>query len=265
MYIDELQDFLLKSSLPSDGCYLHQVLISILLFADDVILLASSPKSLQRLLDGLASFCVQRQLAVNLGKTRVMIFNCLKTSHLHFFFQGQEIEITSSYMYLEVKFFGPRFSMRLAIQSRVSKGMGSLAMLQKQCFRHHFQDTLSKLTLLDSLVRSTVLYGSMVWGPSLLSSDWASIKRVQTLFLQRIIRCHKFTPHSIILAKFGAHPFSLVAIFNWFGSFIVCVVLQIRLVSVTNISTSHIAPLLLLHVPILARGLVVGMHRHLLC
>lgn len=67
---------------------------------------------------------------VNLGKTRVMIFNCLKTSHLHFFFQGQEIEITS-YMYLGVKFSGPRFNMRPAIQSRVSKGMGSLAMLEK--------------------------------------------------------------------------------------------------------------------------------------
>lgn len=86
LYIDELEDFLLKSSLPSDGCYIHQVLISILLLADDVVLLASSPDSLQRLLDGLASFCDQRQLVVNLGKTRVMIFNCLKTSHLHFFF-----------------------------------------------------------------------------------------------------------------------------------------------------------------------------------
>ena len=46
LYIDELEDFLLKSLLPRDGCYLHQVLISILLFADDVILLASSSESL---------------------------------------------------------------------------------------------------------------------------------------------------------------------------------------------------------------------------
>ena len=73
--------------------------------------------------------------------------------------------------------------MRPAIQPRVNKGMGSLALLEKQCFRHHFQDTPSKLSLLDAFVRPTVLYGSMVWGPSLLSSDWASIERVQTLFL----------------------------------------------------------------------------------
>lgn len=87
LYIDDLEDFLVNSSQPGDGCYLHQVLISILLFAGDV-LLASSPDSLQRLLDSLASFCDQRQLVVNLTETRVMIFNYLKISHLHFFFQG---------------------------------------------------------------------------------------------------------------------------------------------------------------------------------
>ena len=208
----------MKSSLPGDGCYFYQVLISILLFADDIVLLASSPDRLQRLLDGLALFCDQRQLVVNLGKTRVMVFNCLKTSHLHFIFQGQEIEITSSYLYLGVLFSGPRFSMRPAIQPRVNKGMGSLALLEKQCFKHHFQYTPSKLSLLDALVRPIVLYGSVVWGPSLLSSDWASIERVQTLFLRRIIRCHRSTPHSIILAEFGAHPFRLAAIFDlvWF-------------------------------------------------
>ena len=106
LYIDELEDFLLKSSLPGDGCYLYQVLISILLFADDIVLLASSPDGLQRLLDRLALFCDQRQLVVNLGKTRIMVFNCLKTSHLHFTFWGQEIEITSSYLYLGVMFSG---------------------------------------------------------------------------------------------------------------------------------------------------------------
>ena len=178
LYIDELEDFLVNSSQPDDGCYLHQVLISILLFVDDVVLLASSPDSLERLLDGLASFCDQRQLVVNLSKTRVMVFNCLKTSHLHFFFQGQEVEITSSYMYLSVKFSGPCFTLRSIVQSKVSKGMGSSTLLERQCFRDHFQDISSKLSLLDSLVRLTILYGSFVRGPSLIGFDWTSIERV---------------------------------------------------------------------------------------
>lgn len=116
LYIDELEDFLMKSSQLGDGCYLHQVLIYILFFADDVVLLASSLDGLQRLLDGLASFYTQQQLVVNLSKTWVMVFNYLKTSHLYFFFQGKEVEITPSYMYLGVKFLGPHFSLRPTIQ-----------------------------------------------------------------------------------------------------------------------------------------------------
>jgi hypothetical protein len=73
------------------------------LFFDDVVLLASSLEGLQRQLDALALFCDLRQLTINLGKTKVMIFNGLKKSvDLHFFFRGEEIEITITYTYLGV-------------------------------------------------------------------------------------------------------------------------------------------------------------------
>ncbi len=45
IYINELETFLRESLLPSDGCYLNQVMISILPCVDDVVLLVSSPKS----------------------------------------------------------------------------------------------------------------------------------------------------------------------------------------------------------------------------
>jgi hypothetical protein len=92
IYIDELESFLHEHIQDSDGCHLHQVLISIRLFVDDVILLASSPKGLQRQLDALALFCNLRQLTIKLGKTNFMIFNELKkTLDLNFFFRGKEI------------------------------------------------------------------------------------------------------------------------------------------------------------------------------
>jgi hypothetical protein len=108
IYIDELEAFLHEHIQDGDRCLLHQVLISILLFVDDVVLLASSPAGLQRQLDALALFCDLRQLTVNLGKTKVMIFNGSKKSvDLHFFFRGEEIEITNAYTYLGVRFSGP--------------------------------------------------------------------------------------------------------------------------------------------------------------
>jgi hypothetical protein len=111
IYIDELESFLHEHIQEGDGCLLHQVLISLLLFADDLVLLASTPEGLQRQIDALASFCDLRQLMVNLGKTKVLIFNASKSSltDLHFYYRGAEIEITTTYTYLGVQFTGPRF------------------------------------------------------------------------------------------------------------------------------------------------------------
>ena len=48
IYIDELESFFHDHIQDGDGCHLHQVLISILLFVDDVVLLASSLGGVQR-------------------------------------------------------------------------------------------------------------------------------------------------------------------------------------------------------------------------
>jgi hypothetical protein len=75
-------------------------------------------------------------------------------------------------------------SLRPALQPQINKGYESLALLEIQCFQHHFQDISSKMSLVDYLIRPTVLYGSEIWGPSLLESDWTSAERVQTILLR---------------------------------------------------------------------------------
>jgi hypothetical protein len=116
IYIDELEAFLHEHIRDNKGCLLHQVLLSILLFVDNMVLLTSSPEGLQRQLDALTFFYDLQQLTVNLGKTKFMIFNGLKkTLDLHFFFKAEDIELTSTYTYLGVQFSGPRFSLRPAL------------------------------------------------------------------------------------------------------------------------------------------------------
>jgi hypothetical protein len=108
IYIDELETFLHEHIQDNDGCILHQVLISILLFVDDVVLLSSSPEGLQRQLDALSLFCDLRQLTIDLGKTKVMIFNRLKkTSNFQiglqqreskFFFSAASLDASRQYL-----------------------------------------------------------------------------------------------------------------------------------------------------------------------
>ena len=47
-YMNELESFLHKNIQVGDSCILHQVFISLLLFVDDLILLAFTPEGLQR-------------------------------------------------------------------------------------------------------------------------------------------------------------------------------------------------------------------------
>ena len=132
IYIDELEAFLHEHIQEAHGFLLHHVLISILLFVDDVVLLSSSSEGLQRQLDALALFCDLRKLTVNLSKTKVMIFNGVKkTTNFHFLFKVEEIKITNTYTYLGVQFLGPCFSLRPTLQPRINKGYGSLALLDR--------------------------------------------------------------------------------------------------------------------------------------
>ena len=73
LFIDELETTI--KTLGGAGCSLAKADIQILLYADDVVLLSSSATGLQRHLDALQVFCDTHDLKVNLGKTKVMIFN----------------------------------------------------------------------------------------------------------------------------------------------------------------------------------------------
>ena len=61
-------------TLGHDAPSLSGVLIPLLLYADDLSIMSTTPEGLQRQLNALQLFCEQRQLSVNLAKTKVVIF-----------------------------------------------------------------------------------------------------------------------------------------------------------------------------------------------
>ena len=65
LYLDELEALLCDAADETDCPRLAQLLIAILLFADDIALFLYSEKGLQRQLDILQEFCTARGLKVN--------------------------------------------------------------------------------------------------------------------------------------------------------------------------------------------------------
>ena len=97
LYTDQLEHHL--RSHDQDAPQLLDTKVSILLHADDVVLLSKSPSGLQHQLDILQLFCSKK--LVNMSKPQVLIFNNFHHSHAdHFTYSHQQLQIVSEYTYL---------------------------------------------------------------------------------------------------------------------------------------------------------------------
>ena len=78
--------------------------VGILLFADDIVLLAPTELNLQSMLDYLHSWCNKNMMDVNINKTKVMHFRKSNTDRTEFNFKlgNNDIEIRGNYKYLGV-------------------------------------------------------------------------------------------------------------------------------------------------------------------
>ena len=59
---------------PATGVELGSRMLQMLLYADDLVLLARCPKALQQQLEVLHEFCVAKGMEVNVNKTEVVVF-----------------------------------------------------------------------------------------------------------------------------------------------------------------------------------------------
>ena len=105
LYINGLTELLNNSNLNTPE--LNSVTISHLLWADDLVLIALDPGSLQTQINILQKFCEEWGLEVNFDKTQILIFNKSgrrQDKKFHFTFGDATLEHTSSYSYLGMTF-----------------------------------------------------------------------------------------------------------------------------------------------------------------
>ena len=160
MYIRNLSPLLEHENCPT----LMDQVISHLLWADDLILLALDPKTLQNQLDSLLQYCNEWGLDINMGKTKVIKFNS-NSDHSTFRINGKLVSEVESYCYLgiEVHKNGKFNVARDEIKKKAFRslyGLKSTLNKTKISFR-------SLTTLFDSLIKPVALYGAPLWTPSM--------------------------------------------------------------------------------------------------
>jgi hypothetical protein len=103
LYIDKLEEWL--NSQGGDGIHLGKFIIRLLLYADDLILIAKSILGLQEHLCSLEQFCRRVGMQVNISKTKVVVFSNKRKHNQHkFYFEGNILEEVADYKYLRIDF-----------------------------------------------------------------------------------------------------------------------------------------------------------------
>ena len=101
-----LDDIVKSLETENIGIHLSETLF-ILLYADDIILLAESEEDLQTLLYKLESYCILNEMKININKTKFMIFEtteCAFTEEINIRLQNQILERVFSFKYLGIFF-----------------------------------------------------------------------------------------------------------------------------------------------------------------
>ena len=100
--IDQLEHMVLEYAHQEgiEDVAIGNVVIMLLLYADDVVLLAHTPQDAQKLMVVLEAFCSHSGLRVNVQKTKVMLVKTLNKEKPCIVYNNEPLEVVDSFKYL---------------------------------------------------------------------------------------------------------------------------------------------------------------------
>jgi hypothetical protein len=216
IFINDLPTYMQNTD---DSVSLNDNLIHCLMYADDVVLLSSSPMGLQQKLNCLAKFCKDWGLTVNTSKTKILIFNKAGRHISHkFLMDSEHLECVKSYKYLGV-YFTASGSFSLAQEEMYKKALKAYFKLQKD-FLNLNPGVKNSTHIFDHTIKPILLYGCEIWGSfnsqtarfrnNSLQLDEiyskALCEKLHIKFCRYILGVHKKSAKFAVLAELGRFP-----------------------------------------------------------
>ncbi len=198
LFIEGIVEDLQNSNI--HGFKLHTIIIHILLYADDMVIVAASKETLQLKIDVAARFLRKRGLIINIEKSKIVVFKRSgRISKLDFFhWNGNKIEVVKSYKYLGVTFHSNGVFDSTAAEF-VKKGIMAQGAIFASLKRTKLFNLGTHSKLFDSIVKSTTLHAAGIWG--LQHGD--KVERVQQQYFKRALNLPTCTPRHFIRLETG--------------------------------------------------------------
>ena len=131
LFIHDLERYLVENN--SGSIEINSTNLHILLFADDLVLLADTPAGLQKSIQILGDYCSKSNLRINMEKTKVMEFRFQrrKDPSPPYSLYNQITEVTKSYRYLGI-ILTSNGGLKTAADTLAKQGQKSLFCLLKK-------------------------------------------------------------------------------------------------------------------------------------
>lgn len=173
----------------TDAPILAGIKISILMFADNTLIISKTPSELQRALTVFEEFCSARGLEVNVSKTKLMTFNQHKVFKGGILMNNSPLVQVREFSYLGVNIqsnlkWNHQIDMATLKHRQLS---GALRLEHNRSFTKPIRPVLQ---VYDAKVVSSALYGVELWGLENLSKLSVS----ENKFLQGITNLPQSTP-----------------------------------------------------------------------
>jgi len=198
-------------------------ILQVLLYADDLAIMAESPQEMQLLLNCLSDFCKASGLQVNIKKSEIVVFNSKfsetrdSSNAKNIIYNNQPLLIQPSFIYLGTLLLdgAPTKRMAAAQMRMLSKAKTASFLMFRRCYSMGLHNVSIQLHLFDSLVRPILNFGCENWGPRVMNDkdvtkSHSSEKWHRSVLKQMLGVCSSTTTH-VIMEELHRQPLC----FDW--------------------------------------------------
>lgn len=183
LFIDDIHKYLLV------GVEVGELKVNVLMYADDLVLLAKSADSLRVMISRLEQYCDISGLTVNLDKSKIMIFRNgtgKYAANERWYYKKKEIEIVREYTYLGF-LVTSNLNFEKHLKRKAGEAKAALAVTWKRCIQNNLVSASTKYRIFQSTALMTLLYASPCFG----FKYFDVAESVQRYFLKRSLGCHR--------------------------------------------------------------------------
>lgn len=237
LFINELHTLLEDNNTRGIQLFPDIVEVFTLMFADDIALISDTVVGLQKQLNILNQFCEHSKLAVNILKTKVLVFKRggQLASKEKWTYGGTQLETVNGFIYVGI-YFTNRLSMYKMAEAMCTKAKKVLLYIFSSLQDVPCLPYKTFFKIFDSKIASIILYGSELWG----LHDTQCIETIQLCACKRFLNVNTSSCNDAILGDLGRFPMQIFAAKR-------CVKYWIRLISLPKDRYIRLCYEMLLH------------------